>query len=990
MKKTLAVLFALCFFAVLIVMPAVAQDTTPPQVDSSNVDIGALPANSDIRIEFTEPVTPNGDWFTITCAPGNVTVNSTNAAVSPRNNTLIITPNASLPQTETCQLTVRAAQIADGAQNTLSGGDYVVSFVVIAPNEPGFSYAPDRNRLFVYESGETSETITFILNTRPTAPVTMDVAVSSNQCTLAGSPVVLTPENYDLGVSITITAIDDGISDGTQPCNVWTLDPRSADPVYDAFTAVDTRNILLDVVEARARLSLPIERRPYIISEEGAISPAFTITGTIPPTAPVTIPLRTSSDQCTLSADEAVITAENFESGFTFNVTAVDDDVLDGTQPCNLWTLDPTSNDRNYDLLSARSVPNVQIDVLDNEFVEEPGFILLPSTPVVLTEEGGQSQEFTLRLTERTGNDVTVRLGTSTTDCYVSMNSVTVRPEDFDTGVTFTVTALDDGEAEPEEEICTLLTTRPSSADVAYDALTDEDIPDVPITIIDNDDVDMIGFEILPAGPVTVREGETQEFTIRPLAQPAGSLVMRLVTTAENGDQCTPRGPGFLRFERDITPIAFSIEGDEDSVVDGDQTCDIRLLINTGDPLYAALNNTTFPVIIKDNGADGPIAIEASPFGSQNFPIRIREAGQVTFTLTAGATPQAPITIGLATSNDLCTVSTDTAVLDANNFQTGFTFTVNAIDDDSRRNSGSCNLWLLDPQSDDPLYDALEASDLRNPNIQIVDDDNAQPDVTLKRFTFVPDDGTLESDTLPVRYRLTLDAKPTAPVTMSLSPGIDNACVLSQDNFVFNDTNYAIGAEFTLTVVDNNVRDGNRNCVLVFTSLNSDDSRYTGLQLDFYDTTFFTVIDDESPEADIIISPDPTQRIFLNEGEAQTYRVRLTTKPAGPITLPLVIEPNCILSPTDVILNRTNWNSGVTFTVVAFVDEEVRQEQICNVVTNTLRGRDDVYSAVRGQMIPNVLITRNADPEFVEGQLTLSPTQPLTLSEAGAQSQTFT
>ncbi|MEL7237178.1 MAG: CAP domain-containing protein, partial [Chloroflexota bacterium] len=143
----------------------------------------------------------------------------------------------------------------------------------------------------------------------------------------------------------------------------------------------------------------------------------YTIRLTTPPSAPVTIRARTSSDACWVGGSPAVLNANNYNTGVTFRVKAVIDDIIEPDEACNLWTLDPQSSDPTYDALTMRDTPNRLITVRDND---EPRIVITPARRVNLSETGAQSQTYTVKLLARPTANVRFALRTSSNQCTLS------------------------------------------------------------------------------------------------------------------------------------------------------------------------------------------------------------------------------------------------------------------------------------------------------------------------------------------------------------------------------------------------------------------------------------------------------------------------------------------------------------------------------------------------------------------------------------------
>lgn len=116
-----------------------AVDNAPTLLSSVPVNNApAFPANGNLQLAFSEPVNLGATWFQIACSlSGTRVVSDTTISGGP--STYSIDPSFDFDQTETCTLTLDAAQITDldGVAQTLNGAN-TVAFTVAAPvvNDP--------------------------------------------------------------------------------------------------------------------------------------------------------------------------------------------------------------------------------------------------------------------------------------------------------------------------------------------------------------------------------------------------------------------------------------------------------------------------------------------------------------------------------------------------------------------------------------------------------------------------------------------------------------------------------------------------------------------------------------------------------------------------------------------------------------------------------------------------------------------------------------
>ncbi len=114
-----------------------ASDTAPT-VSSTNPDGNATDVllTSDVSVTFSEPVNVSGNWFQLAC-PISGTRGSADAAVTGGPTTFTINPNADFANSETCALTVYAANVTDQDASDPPDAmavDYVTSFTMIGPD----------------------------------------------------------------------------------------------------------------------------------------------------------------------------------------------------------------------------------------------------------------------------------------------------------------------------------------------------------------------------------------------------------------------------------------------------------------------------------------------------------------------------------------------------------------------------------------------------------------------------------------------------------------------------------------------------------------------------------------------------------------------------------------------------------------------------------------------------------------------------------------
>src|SRR5690606_38093104 len=122
--------------------------------------------------------------------------------------------------------------------------------------------------LVVSEAGTTA-TFTIVLDTAPTANVTIDLTSSdTTEGTVQPSSVTFTPMNWSTPRMITVTGVDDAIIDADQVFQIITSPATSGDPRYDGLDPddVEVTNVNNDHAE------VIVQSPPFLLVTEGGTS----------------------------------------------------------------------------------------------------------------------------------------------------------------------------------------------------------------------------------------------------------------------------------------------------------------------------------------------------------------------------------------------------------------------------------------------------------------------------------------------------------------------------------------------------------------------------------------------------------------------------------------------------------------------------------------------------------------------------------------------
>jgi len=360
---------------------------------------------------------------------------------------------------------------------TVSGSP--ASTTILDDDSAGVSLTP--TSLTISEPNTTG-VFTIALTSQPTATVTIGLSTLSDECSFPAS-VSLTGLNWDTGVPVTVTAVDDPLTDGPQPCLIVTAPTGSPDPIYN--NTFDPADVVVTVNDDDVP-GFTITPASGLTTTETGGTATFTVRLRTQPTAAVTLTLTSADTSEGIASPVSInFTTLNWNTPQTVTMTGVNDDVDDGDQPYLIFTNNPTSSDPDYDGAGANPA-DVSVVNLDDDTA---GYVV--SVISGNTSEDGLTATFTIRLTSQPTATVTISITSSdTTEGTVNPTSVSFTTLDWNNPQTVTVTGVDDPDTDGPVAY-TIQTGPASSSDPVYNGLNPDDV-----TVI-NDDNDG-GFIFLP------------------------------------------------------------------------------------------------------------------------------------------------------------------------------------------------------------------------------------------------------------------------------------------------------------------------------------------------------------------------------------------------------------------------------------------------------------------------------------------------------------
>jgi hypothetical protein len=206
--------------------------------------------------------------------------------------------------------------------------------IVVTPTSP-----------LVTTEGGGQATFEVALISVPAAPVTIPITSSRpDEGTPSPAAVVFDATNWNQPQTVTVTGVDDQLSDGAQKYTITTGPAHSADWSY-----VGLSGQTLPLTNLDNEPGLAFDGADDVVTSEDGTTAKFTVSLVTAPTATVLVPV-TSTDpgEGTVSPTSLTFSPANWNVPQVVTVTGVDDGVVDGTKAYTIDLGPLVSGDARY------------------------------------------------------------------------------------------------------------------------------------------------------------------------------------------------------------------------------------------------------------------------------------------------------------------------------------------------------------------------------------------------------------------------------------------------------------------------------------------------------------------------------------------------------------------------------------------------------------------------------------------------------------------
>ncbi|MBI1314162.1 hypothetical protein GC176_22945 [bacterium] len=757
---------------------------------------------------------------------------------------------------------------------------------------------------------------------------------------------------------------------------------------------------------------------------------------------------ETSVDQMTLTFDDM-----NWNVPQTVTVTGVDDRFDDGDITSQITiavdtvnTTAPAFLDPNQADAPASVAPQT-VDVLTTDD-DEADFIIdlldaAPSGPLTVSEDGTTTTDsFTVVLDAQPipGTQVVISITPSDATEIQAITSLTFDTNNWNMPQTVTVRGAND--FLDEGDILSFVTIAVDTVNTTAPAFIDPNQADAPASVasqtvnvitVDDDEanftIDLL--DAAPSGPLMVSEDgttTTDTFTVVLDAQPVPGTVVVLTITADNlAEVSVPMSISFDENDWNI-PQTVTVTGVDDFFDEGNVASIITVAIDTAnttapaflDPNQGAAPASVAPQTIDVVTIDDDVAgftidlLDAAPSG----PLMVSENGTTTtdtFTVVLDAQPipgtQVVLTI---TPNDASEVtSTMSLMFDTNNWNMPQTVNVTGVDDflDDGDILSTITVAIDTANTDAPAFlnpnqGAAPASVApQDVNVLTIDDDEAGFTIDLLDAgpsgpLLVSEDGTTTIDT----FTVVLDSQPEAGTQVVLTVTANDTTEVSVTSpLTFDENNWNVPQTVTVTGVNDFFDEGDIASTIT-------------VAIDLANTTSATYVDPNqtappafvsSQDVDVVTLDDDTAGVSINEfdgvtvaetGTTDTFQITLDAQPLpGTIVVVTFMSGDtgeATVAPASFTFNTNNWLIPRTITVTG-VDDLFDDGSIVSQITVAVDDgatTDPAFqdSAKTPDQFVNVTTTDDDTADFTINLLDAVPNGPLTVSESGSVSDSFT
>ena len=519
------------------------NDTAGVTVTTSTVAITEAGTTATYTIQLDSQPTST---VTVTVSPDSASTVSTSSIAFTSSNwntpvtvTVTATDDGNIEGAHSTTITHTATQ-SGGQYNGISIASVVMN--ITDNDSAGVTITESGGSTTITEGGAT-DTYTIVLNTSPASPVEISVATDGNS-TVSTSSIIFTSANYNTAITVTVTAVDDSIAQGSRS-SVITHTASSSDGNYDGISIASVTSTITD--NDTAGVTITESGGSTNITEAGGTD-SYTIVLSSQPTSSVTITLTTSS-QILVSTSSIVFTSSTWNSAVTVTVSTIDDNIAEGAHTGTI-THTATQSGGQYQGIS---ISSVTANITDNDTA---GVTVTETDGDTTTTEDGVPDTYTIVLNTAPTSPVVITLAATNGEVSLSTTSIYFTSTTYNVAVTVTTTAIDDSDVEGTHTDS--ITHTASSSDSNYNGIS---ISSITVTITDNEPSVTIGSTSL-----SIQEGNSDTVSVVLVVAPTTTVTITPTSSSQVSLSTTSLTFTSANWN---TPQTLTVTAVEDNVTEG-------------------------------------------------------------------------------------------------------------------------------------------------------------------------------------------------------------------------------------------------------------------------------------------------------------------------------------------------------------------------------------------------------------------------------------
>ena len=520
---------------------------------------------------------------------------------------------------------------------------------------------------------------------------------------------------------------------------------------------------------------------------------------------------------------------------------------------------------------------------IDDDEPANPMIIINETSTITLNEN--ERAVYSIKLNEKPSSNVIVNISSDNPDVTVNYQRITFTKLNWNVSRDVTVRAANDNGGLNDVAILTH-----NATGGGYDQA---EIETLNIFVNDDEPADP-SVIILPSKALNINENSNATYQVKLSERPEADVTVSL----RRNNSEVEYEPAYLKFTTQNwnTPQQINLTAGKDDTIDDEQV----ILTHTanGGGYDSVEANLTVNLIDVD--------VAGITMSSR---LTVEEGTTDQYTIRLDTEPTSNVQISLTVDNGDLKVSHSTLTFTPNDWNFDRTIVVEAINDGDSNDENAVVTHTISSQDADynriqPIYFIVKIDDdeLDNPNLVI----------TPSRLE-IDEDGNAD-------YSVKLSTPPSGDVTLDLTVSDRNKAFVSPSSLTFTSQNW--NAYQNVTVTGSSDDDGLDEHINV-----TNDPRGGG-----YDSVsnieLPVTIRDLDPEQPQILVPS---MMAIDEGETNTYTVRLSEKPTEDVTVTITSDSGIMLndaSTTSLIFTPENWNILQIVEITAEQDDDNSDEMI--------------------------------------------------------------